>query len=175
VNKIPTFFLRDEKDRKHVTFFVTPGCEWVLAGEGTATRKYDGTCMMNDGSSWYSRRQMKDLPDPPTDDFWPVEHDEVTGKWVGWEPVGLSSFKKFWQEAVKLDMKPGTYELCGPKVNGNPEGFEHHVLIAHDDAEVLHSEAVDDLINTCAAHHWEGVVWKHPDGRMAKLKVKDFA
>ena len=25
----------------------------------------------------------------------------------------------------------GTYELCGPKIQGNPEGFEKHTLVRH--------------------------------------------
>ncbi len=36
--KIPTLFVRDLEDRAHVTDEVTPGCEWVLAGEGVAYR-----------------------------------------------------------------------------------------------------------------------------------------
>jgi hypothetical protein len=44
MRKIPTLFVRDPDDRRHVTEQITPGCEWVTAGEGTATRKYDGTC-----------------------------------------------------------------------------------------------------------------------------------
>jgi hypothetical protein len=36
MKKIPTLFQRDET-RRYVTDVVTPGCEWVLAGEGRAT------------------------------------------------------------------------------------------------------------------------------------------
>jgi hypothetical protein len=174
VKKIPTVFVRDENDRAHVTNEVTPGCEWVLAGEGVPTRKYDGTCMMLDGEHWWARREVKAGKSEP-DGFVPTETDEVTGKTVGWEPVGQSPFKKFWQEAVNLDLEPGTYELVGPKINGNPEGFEHHTLIAHADAVVLGAGAPDDLIAFCRHKGWEGVVWHHPDGRMAKLKNRDFA
>ena len=43
MQKIPTVFQRDPSNPKHVLPEVTPGCEWVLAGEGVPTRKYDGT------------------------------------------------------------------------------------------------------------------------------------
>lgn len=45
VRKIPTLFQRDPADRKHVLPQVNPDAEWVLDGEGIATRKYDGTCV----------------------------------------------------------------------------------------------------------------------------------
>jgi len=45
MKKIPTLFRR-EFNRSDVTIFneITPGCEWVLAGEGEATLKTDGAC-----------------------------------------------------------------------------------------------------------------------------------
>ena len=74
MRKIPTLFVRDEQDRRHVTSEVTPGCEWVLAGEGVATRKYDGTCCMFDGEQWWARREVKPgKTDPPG--FWLISVD----------------------------------------------------------------------------------------------------
>ena len=32
----------------------------------------------------------------------------------------------------------------------------------------------DGLAVWLHAHPWEGIVWHHPDGRMAKLKKRDF-
>src|SRR5258706_138979 len=43
MDKIPTMFMRDPVNMSRVTREVTPGCEWVLAGEGRATVKRDGT------------------------------------------------------------------------------------------------------------------------------------
>ena len=58
MKKIPTVFARDpETNLRYVKDEVTPGCEWVFAGEGVATRKYDGTCVMFDGDGWWARRQ----------------------------------------------------------------------------------------------------------------------
>lgn len=58
MQKIPTMFVRDPDNMRYVIDEVTPGCEWVLAGEGTPTRKYDGTCVMFDGAEWWARREV---------------------------------------------------------------------------------------------------------------------
>ena len=46
MHKIPTLFRRDPDDRKRVLPEANPACQWVLDGEGTPTRKYDGTCVL---------------------------------------------------------------------------------------------------------------------------------
>lgn len=182
MRKIPTLFVRDPDNRRYVTDQVTPGCEWVLAGEGRATRKFDGTCILvlqhdADARVVFARRVVKeDKVAPPG--FDPVETDPDTGKTVGWEPYEQSSFAKFIDEA--LEDRPvngsGTYELCGPKINGNPEGFERHTLVPHGGWTID-----DDLSSLDAIRRWlqahpayEGIVWWHDDGRQAKIKNRDF-
>ncbi|MEU6340238.1 hypothetical protein ABZ883_04715 [Streptomyces sp. NPDC046977] len=191
MQKIPTLFVRDPDDRRHVTREVTPGCEWVLAGEGTPTHKYDGTCVMHDDEGrWWARREVKpDKKTPP--DYVLVQHDEVTGKSVGWEPIGQSPFAAFHAQALANAAKPevhgrdepwaaGTYELIGPKINGNPEQQDRHWLIAHASAVPLAAgDRTFEGIRT-AVLNWhragvEGLVFHHPDGRMAKIKGRDFA
>ncbi|MCW2953243.1 MAG: mucin [Conexibacter sp.] len=184
MRKIPTVFKRDPEDMRRLLREVNDGCEWVLAGEGVATRKYDGTCCMFDGTDWWARREVKPGKHAPAN-FVSVDHDPVTGKTVGWEPMAQSPFAKFHAEALgdfpDQAWAPGTYELCGPKVNGNPEQFIGHKLVEHADAEGLFVVGLDydDLATTVGALHraWgvEGIVWHHPDGRMAKLKARDFA
>ena len=52
MKKIKTLFERVIVDHEIVDILpnVTEGCEWVLNGEGIATRKYDGTaCMVRSG------------------------------------------------------------------------------------------------------------------------------
>ena len=179
MKKIPTMFVRDwDGDRRYVLPEVTEGCQWVIAGEGTPTRKYDGTCVMFDGDRWWARREVKAGKAAPAG-FVELTRDEETGKTVGWEPVEQSSFAKLHAEAVAEidgDPLPGTYELCGPKVNGNPEGYGTHRLIGHSAAERL-DDAPRDFAGLAAwlhAHPYEGIVWHHPDGRMAKIKKRDF-
>lgn len=182
MRKIPTVFVRDPENPKLVTEQVNPGCEWVLAGEGVATRKYDGTCvMLDEDGEWWARREVKAGKAAP-DSFEPVSTDPATGKTVGWEPIGQSPFGKFHAEALWNPMERrriGTYELCGPKINGNPEKADSHVLIAHADAETVGASGWDyamirQLVTSLAADGWEGIVWHHPDGRMAKIKARDF-
>lgn len=185
MKKVPTLFLRDEQDRSRVTREVNPACAWVLAGEGVATRKYDGTCarLTNDGL-WWARREVKPGKVAPHG-YVPVELDENTGKTVGWEPIEQSAFAKFHADALKYDADfsldllgyaPGTYELIGPKVNGNPEGWSHHALIEHAHAQGLPNapRTWDELYIYLGNFAGEGIVWHHPDGRMAKLKRRDF-
>jgi hypothetical protein len=184
MKKIPTVFKRDPDDLKRVTREVHPDCRWVLDGQGEATRKYDGTCTMFDGERWWARREVKPGKTAP-DGFLPVDTDEVTGKTQGWEPVERSAFAKFHAEALATltgDPVAGdTYELVGPKVNGNPEKRDSHQLVRHgyqtdDDRAELENLplAHDPLRDWLLAHDWEGIVWHHPDGRMAKLKRRDF-
>ncbi len=69
----------------------------------------------------------------------------------------------------------GTYELCGERINGNPEHIIGHVLIRHG------KEIIDDAPRTYEKLKiWfegkdiEGIVWHHQDGRMVKIKAKDY-
>lgn len=189
MKKIPTVFQRTE-DRRHVIDQVTPGCEWVLSGEGEATRKYDGTCVLvrRDGLAvhGFARRIVKPGKVRP-DGFVEMDHDPITGNTVGWEPIANSGFARWFDEAVTNydgdrhgSLVPGTYELCGPKINGNPEGYPEHRLILHASAQPiqlpvpLNFGQVKRTMEDFTDFGWEGLVWHHPDGRMAKIKRKDF-
>lgn len=177
MKKIATVFERDwAGDRSRVTEEPTPGCEWVFAGEGVATRKYDGTaCMIEDGVL-YKRHEVRQDKSAPAG-FRQVEDDLETGKVVGWVPVGENPEDKWCREAFAQYEKwpDGTYELLGPKVQGNPEKVEHHVLFPHGKAEVLEVERTYEGLRTfLLATDVEGIVFHHPDGRMAKIKKKDF-
>jgi hypothetical protein len=180
MEKIPTIFERDwEGDRSRVLDVVVPGTEWVFEGEGNALRKYDGTCvMLDEDSAWWARREVKDGKEPPPG-FVSSGHDHITLKNVGWEPIAQSPFAKFHAEAVTYhdDWEPGTYELIGPKVQGNPEHTETHQLIRH-----AFCEGVGNLDRTFKGIRqfltetpWEGIVFHHPNGRwLAKIKGRDF-
>lgn len=180
MRKIPTLFVRNPDDRAHVLRDITPECEWVIDGFGIATRKYDGTCVMLDADgAWWARREVKPRKDIPPG-YQIVQHDEITGKLVGWEPIAQSSFAKYHAEAaeIRTGWPHGTYELCGPKVNGNPEGLERHTLIRHATAERVASDldcrSYDEIQGFLARHQWEGLVYHGPNGLMAKIKAKDF-
>ena len=155
---------------------VTPCCEWVLAGEGKATKKHDGTCCLLKNNILYKRYELLKGKNAPKD-FEPcTEFDEITGKQQGWVPVGYGPEDQWHRAAADaLAGKEGTYELCGPKIQGNPEGLMDHRLIQHgyftyDDVP----RTFEGLKSWLEERDIEGLVFYHPDGRMAKIKKKDF-
>lgn len=184
--KIPTALVRNPEDRSKVLAEITPGCEWVFNGEGVPTRKWNGTCVMFDVEGrWWARREIKPGKTPPPN-YVAIDYDEVTGKTQGWEPIEQSDFAKFHAEALSYiyhpeDLDDGTYELIGPKINGNTDGAEFHMLARHKIAPVADSVvgvSLEDIFTVlpiwCHENGAEGVVWHHPDGRMAKLKARDL-
>ncbi len=184
MKKIPTLFVRDPDDRKHVLDEVTPGCEWVIEGQGTATRKWDGTCLMVRDGRLFKRREVKPGKEAP-EGFEQIDADATTGKVVGWVPVGDGPEDRLARETFEGDANARfwnvTCELVGPKVNGNPEGFQNHWLRFHGDTP-LTTEMRDVPLTHAGLGAYllrsapmEGIVWHHPDGRMAKLKRRDFA
>lgn len=191
MKKIPGLFKRNYETHK-IYDEVTEGCEWVIKGEGIATRKFDGTaCLIKDGKLW-KRYDCKQGRKMPVDGFaCQMNPDPETGHWPWWIPI--TDNDKYYKEAFKrLELeytiagtkgkKPdGTYELCGPKVNGNPEGLSHHTLIAHG-CEILKDcpSWFDVLPQYMIDKGIEGIVWYHHtvyrdcDGKMCKIKLKDF-
>jgi Family of unknown function (DUF5565) len=179
MKKIPTAFERDwNGDRSRVTPHVHAGCEWVLDGEGVAMRKIDGTSCLVRGGQLFKRRELrKGDSTPPL--FEQADLDEETGKTVGWVPCDIGPEDRYHMEAFEAqpDLPDGTYELLGPKVQGNPERRDAHVLVSHSDAGLVLKgvpRTFEELRDWMASQDIEGVVWHHSDGRMAKLKLRDF-
>lgn len=217
MRKIPTLFLRDPENMARVVPAPNADAAWVFAGQGVATRKYDGTCVayarmpLADTAAaesdatlselrWWARREVKPGK-PHPDNYVPVQLDATTGKLTGFEPIEQSPFRDLHAEALAADVRllgagdggawgVGTYELIGPRINGNPDRAAEHTLIEHGLAMPL--PEVDDLIRqvglterdpeaACALLDsylsilpYEGIVWHGPLGRMAKLKRRDF-
>ena len=180
MKKIISLFQRNYDGNKKVRDEIVPGAEWVIAGEGIATRKYDGTCCLIRDGQFFKRHEVKPGGIAPAG-FEPANDvDENTGKQQGWLPVGTGPENKWHWEA--FDRVPnrtdGTYELVGPKINGNPEKFERHELVRHGQFVIYESMYVRtfaDIRDYLNLHDFEGIVWHHPDGRMVKIKKKDFA
>lgn len=204
MKKILSLFKRNYDGDRLARDEVVEGCEWVLAGEGVATVKFDGTCcMVRDGqlfkrydrkvSKQAKRRKRKDSEYvfqasdfKPAPDGWEQaqESDVITGHWPGWLPVGEGPEDQYHREAMVnwlseylLPPVDDTYELVGPKVQGNPYDLSGHVLWVHGvpffkpfeppcDFEELREYLID--------FEHEGIVWHHLDGRMAKVKRKDY-
>ena len=180
MKKIPTIFERDwDGDRSRVVDQPHPDCAWVFAGEGVATRKLDGACAAVIGVDLYKRREVKgSKPDP--EGFIEEHYDPTTGKRVGWVPVGDGPEDRYFMEAWQgcLPPMPCTLELIGPKVQGNPERYEKHTLVPHKSPDLifLHEpeRTFEGLKVWLTGQDIEGIVFHHPDGRMAKIKLRDF-
>ena len=196
MKKTPSLFERDYEGSRLVLDQVVEGSEWVPDGEGVATLKVDGTCCKVEAGELYkrhdrkltkaaSRRRHKGHRGPwrpedftPTPQGWePCEPEPnvFTGHWPGWLRVSDGPEDQWHREAFEgQSLEDGTYELVGPKVQGNPHGLEGHELWRH-------GEVLDEVPRDFAGlkvwfheHRVEGVVWHHPDGRMVKIKRKDF-
>lgn len=184
MKKIPTLFKRDPEDMAHILQEVNPDCQWVIDGEGRPTVKLDGMCCAIIDGKLYKRREIKALSaiEGMLEGFMLVDHDVVTDKAVGWIPVGEGSDDKYFREAfdnLTKHGKPddGTYELVGPKSQGGIEGYLSHELMRHGHIFLPSTEVptgFDELGAWLAGQPIEGVVWHHPDGRMAKIKGRDF-
>jgi len=190
MKKIPTLFMRGNDGRLLQPPTKSPGTDWVFQGLGRATRKYDGTAILLDADGWWSRRMVREGKTPPPD-FRPVyTTPREPFKTFGWEPVERSSFYKCFREAFDVTHKNdplawGTYELIGPKINGNPEGVPVHTLQSHAladpirlDFDITFDNLRDFFLAELAPKNIEGIVWHYgngtDDGVMAKLKVSDF-
>jgi len=181
MKKIISLFQRNYDGDRLVRDEVVPGAEWVLAGEGVATQKHDGTCCLFRDGTLYKRHTVKRGKKTPPD-FEPTnEVNEHTGKQEGWVPVSDSPEDRRHREALLTyteghgaDPSDGTYELCGPKVQGNPENFSEHMLVQHGClvfARGLVPRTYDALKEFLAERDIEGIVWHHLDGRMVKMSV----
>ena len=80
-----------------------------------------------------------------------------------------------WDKTVE-SLQDGTYELIGPKVQGNPHDMLIHSLVPHGLVQIREAGRTFDNIRKLLAEntHVEGIVWHHEDGRMAKIKRRDF-
>jgi hypothetical protein len=190
MKKMPCLFQRTFHGHDNATLLrdVTPGCEWVLAGEGVASRKWDGTaCMVKDGIL-YKRYDAKRGKAPPPGAIPCDNPDPVTGHHPHWLAVDPSKPEDKWHVATwnrwlrVLDglasgsAKPrdGTYELVGPHFNGNPEGFVDDCLVPHGHDVIEVDRSFDGIREYLAAHAIEGIVFAHPDGRMCKIRRNDY-
>lgn len=180
MKKIPTLFERQYENHKVVgiTDKVTPGMEWVLAGEGKATVKYDGACCAVFGCTLYKRYDAKKGSKPPEGAIPCCEPDPVTGHHPHWVKCDRNNPADKWFFAALDNMNcltnDTTYEAIGPHFQGNPYGHTADMLVEHG-AHTIEVERTFDGIRRCLTdNRIEGIVfWK--DGRpQCKIKRTDF-
>ena len=183
MKKIISLFQRNYDGDRLIRDEVVPGAEWVLAGEGIATRKYDGSCCAVIGGEYFKRYDVKQGKQPPAGFIPAQEADPVTGHWPGWVLVTVAAADKWflvaWDNwrAGHSDKIPedGTYEAVGPHFQSNPEHFDVDMLVRHGMTYICDvPRTFDGLKEFLGKQDIEGIVWHHPDGRMVKIKKKDF-
>ncbi len=179
MQKIISLFKRDYEGTRLIYDELVPGAEWVQAGEGVATVKWDGTsCMVKDGVL-YRRYDAKQGKMPPQGWIEAQEPDPVTGHHPGWIACQRNNPADKWHfEGVETGVTPGyeTYELIGPKVQGNPHKQIEHTLVPHGQATIPDAPRTFDALKSYfeANPAFEGIVWHHSDGRLVKIKRRDF-
>lgn len=186
MKKIPSLFQRNYESDRLVRDEVVPDAAWVANGEGVATRKFDGTCCLVEGARLWKRHEVRRGAQTPAGFRPATDVDEITGKIMGWLLVGDGPEDRWHREAWERELQAGvalpdgTYELIGPKIQGNPECAPCHVLIRHGLEHLMDAPRTFEALRVylAARNHAgdgiEGIVWHHPDGRMAKIKTKDF-
>lgn len=181
MKKIPTLFIRDPGNPLRVMNQVNSACEWVVKGEGVATRKWDGQPLRLHDGYWFKRY---------TGDLRGAEHrvlaalscgedEDMTPIW--WVPVTWTKEDQHIRAAIEAaclwsSRHDGTYEICGPHFCHNRERLDVDKIIKHGQGGVFPDAPVefDRLHDFLAGLDIEGLVWHHPDGKMAKIKKSDF-
>ena len=132
----------------------------------------------------YKRYEVKEGRTPPTAFIAAADPDPKTGKQPGWLPATDKPDDRWLMEAwrnAEGDLPDGTYELVGPKIQSNREEYPNHQLVSHNSTELrLENQREDVPRDFEGLRHYlthagiEGIVWHHEDGRMVKIKARDF-
>ena len=180
MKKMTTLFKKDPSNLGRVINEINPCNKWVLT-DGMARVKYDGTSCAIINGELYKRFDLKKGRTLPPNAIPCQEADLITGHhphWVKCEREDKSNKYHFLAFDSLEDKKDGTYELCGEKVQGNPEGIEGHKLIKHGETKILLAnysfEYIKDFLTT---NDMEGIVFHHydkNDDRMCKIRKSDF-
>lgn len=188
MKKIPTLFERIYENHKVVgiTENVTPGMEWVLDGEGTATIKWDGSCCAIIDGKFYKRYDAKKGRKAPANAIPCCPPDPVTGHHPHWVPVDksnpadqwfVSAYENyhFWDNQNESDPIDGTYEAIGPHFQGNPYFLKRDIIRPHGaDIIVFLNRSFDGIKEFLLDNEIEGVVfWKNGQPQ-CKIKRSDF-
>lgn len=189
MKKISTLFKKDPNDLGRVINEINPENQWVFDGHSIATRKFDGTAVAIVNLDLYKRYDVKHGRSVPPGAIPCQEPDEVTGHHPHWiacdrtKPEDKHFFEAFdklisGNTSKKSYEINGTYELCGTKVQGNPENIEGHELIRHGEWILnipdLSFESLKEYLSD-PANDIEGIVFYHTmSEKLCKLRKKDF-
>lgn len=178
MKKISTLFTKDPNDLGRVIDELNPENAWVLENS-IATRKYDGTACAIINGELYKRYDVKKGRNVPPSAIPCQEPDEITGHWPHWikcyrnDKADTYHFQAF---DLNQTWNDGTYELCGPKIQSNPEEFSQHLLVRHGAFEYhIEDYSFEGIKAFLANNDIEGIVFHQPlSGKMCKIRKGDF-
>ena len=188
VKKMPTLFRRvyDDGACYGACDEVTPGCGWVIEGEGVATEKVDGACCAIINGVFYKRYDAKRGKEPPRGAIpCQPEADPITGHWPYWVRIDtrVAADKWFvqawvntpWIGEMSDGSADGTYEAVGLHFQGNPYGLDADFLEKHGRIKIPDfPRTFDGMKEYFRTHFIEGVVFHRGNGEMCKIKRSDF-
>lgn len=181
MKKIPTLFEREYEGHRIVgiTPKVTAGCEWVLAGEGVATVKYDGSCCAIINGELYKRYDAKKGKRPPIGAIACCAPDPITGHHPHWVKVDADnpSDKWFVEAYNNTDFEAegdGTYEAIGPHFQGNPYNLNADMLVKHGVVALEVERTFEGIRAFLRKNEIEGLVFWRDGAPGCKIKRSDF-
>jgi hypothetical protein len=177
LEKIPTLYLRNPEKMQLVTHEVNPDAAWVLEGYGIPTVKKDGTnirvtieggrCVLVEKRRNPTREEKAAGAEPG---YVEAHRGDPQDKYI-FAAVDATVFTEWSNGAWSC-------EALGPKIQGGVESnapclyaFSLHPDVLLDFPEEFTFFIIRDYL---AEHPIEGIVWHHLDGRMAKIKRRDF-
>ena len=179
--KIPTIFERDwEGDRSKVIDKPTKAFYEILVN-ATPTVKWDGSAVRVLDSILYKRYDCKKKNgkwrNPPIDFIPAQDKDEKSGHWPGWVLADPDKPEDKWFFSIEIPKENGTYEFCGPKINGNPQNFDRHFYLRHGSTPVANLNTIfsfREIKNFLESLDIEGIVWWRHGEPLGKIKRVDF-
>jgi hypothetical protein len=180
MKKISTLFKKNPNNLRRVINKVNPENEWAFK-EGIPTRKFDGTSCTILNGELYKRYDVKNGRKIPEGAIPCQEADLITGHYPHWLKCDRNKKEdKYFFEAYdqQEEWQDDTYELCGIKIQGNPEKINGHQLIAHGCERInLEDNSFEYLKEYLSnpENDIEGIVFHHKtDNRMCKIRKSDF-
>jgi len=196
MRKIPTIFIRNVEGK--VVDQWNYEAEWVRLGKGRATEKVDGTNVrvtvragevvrLEKRRNPTQHQKQKGIEPWYTD----AHQDDPNDKWI-WAAVAHTKIiddRNLYENplylAGEIILPDGEWscEAIGPGINNNPYRLANNVLYPFSFAPIyLDAPREYDLLKRYFPHdsvlaprcRMEGIVWHGQDGRMAKIKARDF-
>ena len=173
--------LFEQDDRYKVINKLRPENDFINDGCFDVHVKRDGTsCLIKDNSIYrrYDANESKGRS-IPEGSISCQDEPAPNGSFPVWIKVVKGDPEdKHYNEAIsaKDNWEDGTYELCGPKINGNRDKFENLILVKHDSEKLLNINLEFDAIKAYFEDNYiEGfVITDKKTGLKTKIRRIDY-